>query len=243
MDNEISKKAIENGFFIKSGYQSRKSPSYFIDSKEEEIWQPQVYELANYLGEHFCCKYVIDIGCGNAFKLTKLYPDFQIIGIDYGINILSCIKEYSFGTWIEHDLESPQKLRFSEDILKDSIIICADVIEHLINPVFLLMNIKEMLEISKICLISTPERDLERGTEDFGPPQNSAHVREWNINELTQLLQSFGLNVKFTGLTVSDNVSKKRNTSLIILGNNNKSDYLTNQLDSPDIKGNILKII
>jgi hypothetical protein len=35
----------------------------------------------------------------------------------------------------------------------------------------------------RFLVISTPERDIVRGGNDFGPPENPAHYREWNGTE------------------------------------------------------------
>lgn len=236
-------RAILNNYYLKSGYRSREQPEYCLDLVENDIWQPQVYVLARYLGAILNGNYVIDIGCGMAFKLSKMYPDFQIIGIDYGTNIQLCREMYPNGTWIEHDLDSPQRLPIEESILKNSIIICADVIEHLVNPAFLLGNLKEMMELSAACLLSTPERDIERGFNHLGPPPNRSHVREWNLHELTQLFRSLHFNVTYRDLTVSDNVSNNKNTSLLVLGNNDLSDYRSKLLDSPEVSAQIERII
>ncbi|MCY9668252.1 class I SAM-dependent methyltransferase [Paenibacillus alginolyticus] len=243
MDNQSIENAIINNCYLKSGYQSRNQPRYCYDSLGDGIWQPQVYALARYLGTNLNCKYVIDLGCGIAFKLTKLYPDFHIIGVDYGANLQVCMSKYPYGTWIEHNLDSPQKLILQESILKDSIIICADVIEHLVNPAYLLWNLKEMMGLSSVCLLSTPERDIERGIDHFGPPQNPSHVQEWNLSELTNLFRSLHFNIKYTGLTVSDNISNTKRTSLLVLGNNDPSDYRSKLLDSVEIRTNIDRII
>lgn len=69
-------------------------------------------------------------------------------------------------------------------------IICSDVIEHLVDPDILL----SFLEKSnfKFLILSTPERDSvqmkQRGLLWDGPPVNEAHVREWNFEEFEQYI-------------------------------------------------------
>ncbi|RAP75669.1 hypothetical protein [Paenibacillus montanisoli] len=243
MDNPLIQHAVKNNFYLKSGYKSRKEPAYYYGTGENGISQPQVYVLAHYLGMKLGCKYVIDIGCSTAIKLIQLYPDFRIIGIDYGENLQICTNSYPYGTWIEHNLDRPQKLQIQDSILKDSIIICADVIEHLVNPAYLLWNLKKMMEFSPVCLLSTPERDIVRGMDEFGPPKNSCHVREWNLSELNHLFHSLEFNIKYTGLTVSVNWSDARRTSLLVLGNNDPSDSRSAMLDSSEVRANMDSII
>jgi SAM-dependent methyltransferase len=236
---------MKHNFYIKKGYSSRLDPEYFFDIEQpgNVIWQPQVYKMADFLGKSLNCKYIIDIGCGTAKKLVGLYPNFQIIGVDYKSNLEICKEKYSFGTWIEHDLESDDLLRIPDDIVRDAVIVCADVIEHLINPGYLLMHLKELMNKSSICILSTPERDLTRGINDFGPPQNSSHVREWNREELTSLLTYFELNIKYSSLTISENVGKEKKTILKILGNNDLSNPRSLLLDSPQILNDINKLL
>lgn len=180
--------------------------------------------------------YIIDFGCGNGKKLIKLYPDFQIIGVDIGCNLNYCRDNHPFGIWLEHDLENSQAINIHDDILKKSIIICADVIEHLINPAYFLWNIRKAMNFSPACLISTPERDLLRDSNSFGPPKNLSHVREWNMSEFINLLNAFHFNVKFYGLTISNDIDRRKETSLAILGNNNKNYSKTKILDSNEVK-------
>ncbi len=66
-------------------------------------------------------------------------------------------------------------------------VVCADVIEHLPNPDDLLDFISDIN--FKILVISTPERDAVAGRNDFGPPENTAHYREWNAVEFKNYLR------------------------------------------------------
>ena len=43
-----------------------------------------LYQFVAYLGQRFGCRYVIDVGCEYVEKLVQLYPQFEIIGIDFG---------------------------------------------------------------------------------------------------------------------------------------------------------------
>jgi len=208
-------------FFIKPGYTSRLKPEYFMDNIQGVVHQPDVYLLARYLAEKFGSKTIIDIGCGNGKKLHNLARDYKIIGIDIGSNLDYCRTAYPDHTWIEHDLDSPVKIPISKADLANAVVICADVIEHLINPYYLLRNIKEIMLDAAVCLISTPERDLVRGVDDFGPPANPAHIREWNIQEFYQMLSYFYFNTEFVGLTVNNDRNLEKKTILGIIGNDN----------------------
>jgi SAM-dependent methyltransferase len=210
-------------YFIKLNYRIRETPIYCDDMENLAsgiVWQPDIYSFASYLAQRFRCSYIIDIGCGVAQKLVKLHPEFQVIGIDFKDNIHYCQKEFPFGQWIEWDLDKPGVIPIDPKILSNSVIICSDIIEHLIHPDFLLENLKICLTYAPAALLSTPERDLTHGLQEIGPPPNPRHIREWNQSELESLLRSYGFHIEFIGLTMNNNKDWRKETILAILGNN-----------------------
>ena len=132
------------------------------------VHQPDVYAIAAYLGRQFDCKYIVDIGCGRATKVSSLHPEFEIIGLDFGPNIVYCQQKYGFGQWIECDFEREENFYLKPDILNQSILVCADVVEHLSDPTLLLNNFHRWLDFAPAGLLSTPDRDLVRGKEILG---------------------------------------------------------------------------
>lgn len=209
--------------FIKDGYRPRLDNDYFEDrvpdGDEGVIHQPDVYPLAAILARRFDCTHIIDIGCGRAGKLVELHPEFQICGIDYGANIRYCRKHYRFGKWLRWDLNAAKLAKFNRALLKKSLIICSDVIEHLANPLHVLTTLEDWLRDAPIAILTTPERELVRGSSDLGPPANPSHVREWNLGELQRLLDSVGMHPLFHGLTVNNSRDLAKKTSLVLLGN------------------------
>lgn len=219
----------ESSFHIKDGYLCRLKPEYFNDSVTESsghTWQPDVYAIAAILARRLECNRFIDIGCGRGIKLSQLHPEFLITGIDFGNNISYCRRNYNFGQWIEKDLELPLSFELPKQLLSKSIIVCSDVIEHLANPKPLLHSLRALLDFCPVLIISTPERDLVRGINHFGPPTNKAHVREWNIQEFHELLKEFGFSINFIGLTRSDTIKNKALTILAVLTSKPRSGLL-----------------
>ena len=205
--------------FIKPGYIARQVSAYFEDSLTDHadiVHQPDVYALAAYLGRQFGCTHILDIGCGRALKLIKLYPKFEVVGVDFGSNIDYCRAHYHFGQWLHADLEKHQSQLLAPEILKNTLVVCSDVIEHLVNPSGLLLTLRHCLEHASVAILSTPERDLVRGKNDMGPPANSAHVREWSLPELTRLIEAFSLETAFIGLTCNNNRDLDKKTILAI---------------------------
>lgn len=208
-------------FFLKSGYVARAHPDYFTDQPEDNItWQPDVYPFAANFAEKVGSTKIIDIGCGRALKLAKLYEqhlEWEFTGIDYGVNISWCRENWRFGTWIQADLECGTTRPATKLIIENAIIICSDVIEHLVNPVPLLRLLYKLLRRGAAAVIfSTPERDLTRGKTDTGPPANPYHVREWNLEEFRTLLEWAGFKLIHLGLTRSNDAGPDQRTILAV---------------------------
>jgi SAM-dependent methyltransferase len=206
-------------YFLIANYQSRPVPDYCDDSipdAEHKIYQPDVYSLAECLAS-LGTRRIIDFGCGKGEKLKSMAARFDIIGIDIGLNIDYCRTTYPFGRWITYDFETEDALPIASSELQNSIVICADVIEHLINPLALLRSLKQCADDGARILLSTPERELVRGRSDSGPPENPNHVREWTIGELRALLLHIGFRIPFLGLTANNNIDREMSTIVAIL--------------------------
>ncbi|MDR3638961.1 MAG: hypothetical protein P4L84_34465 [Isosphaeraceae bacterium] len=213
--------SLAENFYVKLGYASRQNPEYYFDEPAAGVtWQPMVYPFAAERAVQRGCDTIVDIGCGRAQKLARLWeehPSWKFIGIDYGNNIQWCTNNHKFGTWIESDLEKPGSLIKDRDLEK-ALVICSDVVEHLVFPGPLLDRIHLLLEQgAREAIISTPERDLTRGIDDFGPPKNSCHVREWNSQEFRALLEAWKFRVDHLGLTRSNDAEPHERTILAVV--------------------------
>jgi|GEM_PF-740745 len=218
--NSVPAGGTRSDFHLKPGYVSRLQPEYFEDSVSETtgyVWQPDVYPLAALLGRRLGALQIVDVGCGRAEKLGQLHPEFLVTGIDFGVNMSHCRQHRNFGQWIEADLEKPCSLRQPPELLARSVVVCSDVIEHLVDPTALLGTLRGLLERAPVLLLSTPERILVRGDEHMGPPPNKAHVREWSLDELDSLLRSSGFEVNFIGLTRSNTKDNEMKSILVVL--------------------------
>jgi hypothetical protein len=204
-------------YFLKPGYRSRERPEYFFDDLDGTVYQPDVYpvavQMARVLGAHT----LIDIGCGRAQKLLEHAGPLETIGIDFGDNLAWCRQRYPTRRWMESDLDRPHKLPVPEFDLQRSVLICSDVLEHLVYPEHLLSSLRSALEHAPALLLSTPERDLTRGLAHIGPPSNTCHVREWNLSEFARLLDHYELPLRRIGLTRSDDQSDVMHTMLAIV--------------------------
>lgn len=205
-------------YCIKSGYVHREEPEYYHDgSGPGTVAQPLVYRTLARMAAAVDAPTIIDVGCGNGFKLRRFMADRHVIGIDYGANLEVCRRTLPRASWREADLEVRHRLPISDQEADGALVVCADVIEHLRRPEHLIHGLVDLRERGARCvLLSTPERDLERGIGHVGPSPNTAHVREWNRFELGELLRREGLVWQWLGLSRTNTDRRNWHTTLAV---------------------------
>jgi hypothetical protein len=223
MNNPVDRGSLTKPgqFGLPSAYQQRLNPDYFADSTDDGItWQPDVYPHAARLARELGRNVIIDIGCGHAGKLALLQddqPGWHYIGVDYGPNIEWCRTNHAFGDWIEADLETCAALAIPSAQLRRAVIICSDVLEHLIRPD---VAVRMMLTLATTgdrapVVLSTPARERRAGTNYLGQPRNPAHVREWTSSEFQSFVSASGFAIHNARLTRSDDQSNGLTTQLV----------------------------
>jgi hypothetical protein len=211
-------------YYLPKDYSVRSDQVLYTDAPSELIYQPYVYNLAEYFIKTANLKYVIDIGCGSAGKLKSLSNICTIIGFDSSVGVSMARTTIPSGEFIEHDLEVPLP-KLDKDILEQSVIICSDVIEHLQRPDKLAKQLSELAEIAPFVIVSTPDRDRSRGWFDQGPPANPAHVMEWNGTEFVRFLKESGFSsVPFYGYTINTDHHCAKSTLVTVSGRHVKVD-------------------
>jgi 2-polyprenyl-3-methyl-5-hydroxy-6-metoxy-1,4-benzoquinol methylase len=171
-------------FCIIDGYKIRESNEFLDASNSTDEFQNEVYLYAKHLMAEKKFKSVADVGCGSAFKLNKYFKNYYTIGYDLEPTVVKLKKKFPEGNWVVSDFNSEPK--------EVDLVICADVIEHVINPDNLLLFIKKMKPSNVV--ISTPDRDIlhkKLGRDYYGPPKNIHHVREWTFNEFHNYISNF----------------------------------------------------
>lgn len=209
-------------FCLPAAYRENLEPDYHDESGPgnpgDLVSQPDVYPRAMELAEELDLHSLLDVGCGRATKLAAIHekhPDWVYGGVDFGPNIEGCRARYSWGHWLDHDLEQG----FPPSIAPE-VVIVADVLEHLRDPRPLLASIRQIRP--RVTLLSTPERDFTYPNDSrflWGPPANPSHVREWTAGEFARFLVQEGADFQATGsrwsLTRSDDQHEAENTLLV----------------------------
>lgn len=171
-----------NNYCIKSGYTARTDYIHYDDQEETDNWQLEVYLHALGLMKKHGLTSVADIGCGSGYKLVTYLGEYRTVGLELGVNLEFLKNEYPEREWLESNFDINHQL--SVDVL-----ICSDVIEHIVNPNDLINYINN-IEF-KYLVLSTPERELvyEKNSPYLdGPPANEAHQREWNFKEFADYI-------------------------------------------------------
>lgn len=172
----------EEKFCIKKGYHHTSSVIDFDDTSNTDEWQKEVYLLAKNILKEKNYQSVIDVGCGSAYKLIHYLGSYKTTGIEVEATYKWLTQNYPQRDWLPFDKIDPATL-------EADLIICSDVIEHINNPDILIKFIAEIK--SKQIIFSTPERNAVAGINDYGPPENASHFREWNEDEFKNYISKY----------------------------------------------------
>jgi 2-polyprenyl-3-methyl-5-hydroxy-6-metoxy-1,4-benzoquinol methylase len=194
---------LEKTYSLKEGYIPNQQLETMDEISQKVYWKKETIYSASF-HQFYVYKYlvslirqqqpktIIDVGCGVGVKLAYVHyqvPAVEIIGIDQKSAIEYCQKHYDFGTWQNDDFENPRQ---DLEEVKADLVVCADVIEHVLDPDKLLAYLKNKMTNNGYLLISTPERDKLRG-EGCNYSPNKHHIREWNKSEFLTYLEQSGL--------------------------------------------------
>ncbi|MFG1397602.1 glycosyltransferase [Roseixanthobacter pseudopolyaromaticivorans] len=206
-------------FQLPADYVARSEPCYFDDSPfldSSIVHQPEIYEAADYFLQASGRTRILDIGFGNGRKLRQVRAR-EHIGVDFGSNIALCRECFgAWGTWLEADFSHDDCAAIAAFADTGTVVVCADVVEHLLDPGPLLNLLAQCYRRGAIVITSTPDREKVRGLADRGPPANPAHVREWALDEYVAYLDASGLPATFAGRTVNNNIVRALRTIVTV---------------------------
>jgi SAM-dependent methyltransferase len=162
---------------IRFPYFARRAEIHYDTTEKTDEWQLEVYLKAAGIMKERNLRSVLDLGCGSGYKLIRFMGGYEFTGIEVPRTVQWLKEHHPDGRWLVSDLSSGMDGAFD-------LLICADVIEHLLNPDRLLDFI-DRVRVDWIVL-STPDRSLLYGRRQqgwWGPPHNPGHVREWSFSE------------------------------------------------------------
>lgn len=187
-------------FFLKPGYRQQEHAPTFDSDSGKAFWQGWRIRQAAHFQHHVYARAarwlrargggrVLDLGCGYPIKSAQqLQPvATSLLLIDQPSLAPVLAEHFPQLTFLAANLE---ELTLSLDQRFD-LVICADVLEHLMNPNPCLDFIRGHLDPGGVAVLSTPERDYLRGPAcDHSPKPD--HVREWNQEEFARYVASRG---------------------------------------------------
>lgn len=167
---------------ITPAYNHRPNYTYLDKTESTDEWQKEVYEYARNFMLKNNYKRVVDFGCGSGYKMMKNFAEFEAIGVEVEETYNFLKENYPEHQWYNAD-------NLNTEILETDLVVCADVIEHVLNPDEFLESLNKIK--FKHLIISTPDRLTLHGNFHFGPPKNPFHIREWTCREFRKYLSKY----------------------------------------------------
>jgi 2-polyprenyl-3-methyl-5-hydroxy-6-metoxy-1,4-benzoquinol methylase len=181
---------------VQASADSEGMPYWEQPSLNNTLYQEPVYRYARGLIKAEGLTSVLDVGTGSGVKLERIVLPVadRVAGFDQGSGIQLARERCPGIEWMDGDLMSVESWERLADHQFD-LLICADVVEHVDDPVFMLQRMAGLLGGSGQLLISTPDRMRFDVPTPLGPPSNCRHVREWTRDEFELLLESTGYEI------------------------------------------------
>lgn len=179
----------------------RKFTQYRDYVGDELEWQRSVYEhaLSLYEGNRGFAR-VLDIGCGAGTKTQSRFGETgKLLQVDRNDFRDAAVRTSGvpFRQVSLEQYDDLDALLAELEAHEPTLIICADVIEHLLDPRPLLSFIRRVLmrHPDNIAVISTPNHDSLEGVRSGSLPSNREHYRQWSIFGFGRQLRSAGFEV------------------------------------------------
>jgi predicted TPR repeat methyltransferase len=158
-------------------------------------YQVPVYRLVARRARTLAPRLVMDIGCGSGDKLAEFLSPLptRVVGVDQESAIQIARERFPQVEWCSGDLDRDS---LWDDLLqfRPELTICADVIEHLVDPVGLLARLHRLID-EGLLVLSTPDRSRLENRSALGPPGNPRHIHEWTMEELSSLVVANGFRI------------------------------------------------
>jgi ubiquinone/menaquinone biosynthesis C-methylase UbiE len=191
----FSKKLKETGERLISGENFENSPCYLR------------HRAAYVFAEQFIKgKTVLEDGCGSGYGAYYLITKGakKVIGIDISQQAVDYAGEKYSNDNIEFNVMSVTELGFEDETF--DVVTSFQVIEHLKEPQKYLSEIKRVSKNNAVILISTPNK------KTYSPnsiePENPFHVKEYYLEEFTDLIKSYFDDFEIFGVNHSQRIEQ-----------------------------------
>lgn len=168
---------------------------------DELEWQRPVYEhaLSLYEADTGFAR-ILDLGCGAGTKtLSRFGGTGKLLQVDRNDFRDDAAKasDVPFEQVSLEQYDDLEALLAMLDAGEPTLIVCADVIEHLIDPRPLLSFIRRVLmrHPDNVAVLSTPNHDSFEGVRSGSLPSNREHCRQWSVFGMGRQLRSAGFEV------------------------------------------------
>ena len=177
-------------------YTINNNPGHHDDSNYTDTSQKEVYQFCAEFMEENKLTTIVDIGCGSGYKLVKYLSKFNTIGVETEPCFSLLKTTYPDRNWVISG-EKEKSFNSYDSLYNNDVVLCCDVIEHIIDPDVLLDYLVSLN--AKYYIISTPCREILCKNPRYaatynkswqGPPINDCHVREWTMNEFIAYLST-----------------------------------------------------
>jgi hypothetical protein len=172
-------------FCIRGAYEHRTEAIHFDDTWFTDEYQKEVYLRAADLARTENVTTIYDVGCGSGYKLINYLGEYDTMGFEVPQTLEFLRRTYPDRKWTFAQFSD--RSHPAADL-----VICSDVIEHVINPDELMGFLVSLTH--KWFVISTPDRGrLYSGLSRYqlGPPMNRHHIREWTFGEFRRYVRQF----------------------------------------------------
>lgn len=159
-------------------------------------YQGPIYKLAARLAGAKGLVPVVDVGCGSGHNLVRYVGKVtdNFVGFDQP-SVISIARQFCPDrASVEGDLDD-EAVWDQISRLKPQLVICSDVVEHVLDPRRLLSGICHAVGEGGLALLATPDRLRLHPETAMGPPSNPRHIREWSAEEFAMLLESCGFEI------------------------------------------------
>ena len=198
------KNKLDGNWCLRPDYISRSESATLEKEEMGSYWTPErlaaslsyqydVYRIAYKLAARVKgVASILDVGCGPARK-HSLFSDVtrnEITLVDQ-----QSVKEVASRYLPSAEFHSVDLETANLDLQKKfDIVVCADVVEHLVDPNACIAFIKRHTKKDGFSLISTPDRERLYGPEQItsGHP---CHVREWSFSEFAAFIHERDLKI------------------------------------------------